>query len=84
MTTSSTLHPSTDFPTEALRESDARYDTARSAFNAMIDPRPAAIVSCRTADDVRRGIVLARERDLVLSARLNQNVRARTGRGTDR
>ncbi len=84
MTTSSTLHLSTDFPTEVLRESDAGYDTARSVFNAMIDRRPAAIVSCRTADDVRRGIVLARERDLVLSVRLNQNVVPAPAGGTDR
>ena len=59
----------TDFPTEVLTADDAGYDEARSVFNAMIDRRPLVIVRCRSADDVVRGLALARERDLVVSVR---------------
>ena len=59
----------TDFPTEVLTPDDAGYDQARSVFNAMIDRRPLVIVRCRNADDVVRGLALARERDLVVSVR---------------
>lgn len=64
-----TIDLPTDFPTEVLRADDPGYDRARSVFNAMIDRRPAAIVRCRSADDVVRGIALARDRGLVLSVR---------------
>jgi FAD/FMN-containing dehydrogenase len=69
MTTTTSLELPTDFPADVLRAGDPGYDTARSVFNAMIDRRPAAIVRCRSADDVARGIALARERGLALSVR---------------
>ncbi|MHC1558979.1 FAD-binding oxidoreductase [Actinomycetospora sp. C-140] len=56
-------------PATVLRPADAGYDAARSVFNAMIERRPAAIVRCRDAGDVARGIALARAHDLALSVR---------------
>src|ERR1700754_2146917 len=69
MSTPITVEPPPDFPATVLRAGDHGYDAARSVFNAMIDRRPAAIVRCRDADDVARGIALARRHDLALSVR---------------
>jgi FAD/FMN-containing dehydrogenase len=52
-----------------LRPGDAGYDDARRVHNGMIDKRPAAIVRCRSADDVRAAVALGREHELELSIR---------------
>jgi FAD/FMN-containing dehydrogenase len=45
------------------------YERLRRVVDARKDLRPRAIVRCRSADDVRRAVELARERDLVLAVR---------------
>lgn len=64
-----TAPPTVDLPGDVLRAGDAGYDSARAVFNAMIDRRPLAILRCRDAADVARGIGFAREHDLALSVR---------------
>ncbi len=53
----------------ALLPGDAGYDAARSIWNAMIDKRPALIVRCDGAADVRTAINAAREHALPLSVK---------------
>jgi len=48
---------------------DARYDSARWVFNAMVDRRPALIVRCAEAKDVIRGVEFARTHGLPLAVR---------------
>ena len=48
---------------------DANYDEARAIWNAMIDRKPAAIVQCRTADDVVHALAHAREQGLDITIR---------------
>ncbi len=54
---------------EIIGPDDGAYDEARSLYNAMIDHRPALIVRCTDAADVRAGLRFAREHDLPLSIR---------------
>ncbi|MGH7540594.1 MAG: FAD-binding protein, partial [Gemmatimonadota bacterium] len=48
---------------------DAEYDGARAMWNGMIDRRPALIVRCAGAADVRRAVDLARDHGLLTSVR---------------
>lgn len=45
------------------------YDEARTIWNAMIDRRPALIVRCMGAADVRQAVRLARAHNLVVAVR---------------
>jgi FAD/FMN-containing dehydrogenase len=46
---------------ELIRSGDARYDEARTVYNAMVDKRPAVIAECATVNDVKHALTLARE-----------------------
>jgi len=52
---------------ELIRIGDARYDDARSIWNAMIDRRPALITSCLGVADVVTCVNFAREHGITLS-----------------
>jgi FAD/FMN-containing dehydrogenase len=54
---------------ELVRPGDPSYDEARSVWNGMIDLRPAAIVRCASAADVRDTLRVARESGLPLAVR---------------
>ena len=49
---------------EVIGPSDPDYDRHRSVFNQMIDRRPAAIVRCRSRDDVIAALAFRAEHDL--------------------
>jgi hypothetical protein len=57
------------FTGRLLRSSDEGYDEARLIWNRAIDRRPALIVRCAGADDVRAAVGWAREHDLLVSVR---------------
>lgn len=48
---------------------DSNYDEVRQIWNAMIDRRPAVIMQCADADDVRQSLIFAREYGLEISIR---------------
>jgi FAD/FMN-containing dehydrogenase len=54
---------------ELLALGDPGYDDARRVFNTMIDRYPALIARARSAEDVRRAVLFAREHDLPLSVK---------------
>jgi FAD/FMN-containing dehydrogenase len=54
---------------QLLQPDDAGYDEARQIWNAMIDKRPAIIVRCAGAADVRASLAFARDHDLRLAVR---------------
>lgn len=57
------------FGGEMIGPEDARFDDARSVWNAMIDRRPALIAQCETAGDVQAAVKLAVARDLPIAIR---------------
>lgn len=72
--TTTLSHPSVERLKAALRgqllsPGSARYDDARSIWNAMIDRRPALIAQCQTADDVVAAVRFAAEHGLLVSVR---------------
>ncbi len=54
---------------DVIRQTDARFDEARTVYNAMIDKRPALIVQCVDVADVIAGVNFAREQDLTIAVR---------------
>ena len=64
-----TAPPTIDLQGDVVRPGDLEYDSARAVFNARIDRKPLAILRCREAADVVRGIAFARQHDLALSVR---------------
>jgi FAD/FMN-containing dehydrogenase len=52
-----------------LWQGEPGYEEARALWNAMVDRRPAVIARCTSAEDARRCLAVARERDLVFSVR---------------
>lgn len=48
---------------------DAEYDESRRIYNAMIDRRPAAVVPCRDAGDVRDAVRAVRDEGLPFAVR---------------
>ena len=52
-----------------LRPGDEGYDAARQTFNGTIDRRPAAIVTCRSTDDVVAAVRAARSASLPVAVR---------------
>ncbi|KAA1422981.1 FAD-binding oxidoreductase [Mumia zhuanghuii] len=52
-----------------LRPGDDLYDEARQVWNAMVDHRPALIVSCRDTDEVAAAVLLARREGLEIGVR---------------
>ena len=54
---------------KVLTPGDVGYDDARAIWNAMIDRRPALIVRCEGASDVRHAVDFARDNNLVLAVR---------------
>ena len=68
----------TDFNTDELagavrggivKPGDESYDQARAVWNGRFDRRPAAIIRCHDADDVKAGIDFAHRRGLRLAVR---------------
>jgi FAD/FMN-containing dehydrogenase len=54
---------------QVLTAADGGYDAARRIWNAMIDKRPALIVRCAGAADVREAVRFAAAHEIVVSVR---------------
>ncbi len=54
---------------QVLLRNDPGYEEARHIWNAMIDRRPALIIRCAGAADVRRAVDFARENELLVAVR---------------
>ncbi|MFF0266602.1 FAD-binding oxidoreductase [Kribbella sp. NPDC004536] len=52
-----------------LLPGDEGYDDARRLWNAAIDKHPGVIARCRTATDVSRAVLFARDHDLEIAVR---------------
>src|SRR5215813_8277291 len=57
------------FSGRVLTPGDEGYDPSRRIWNGMIDRKPAVIVRCSSADDVRAAVKLARAREIPVSVR---------------
>ncbi|WP_210768282.1 FAD-binding oxidoreductase [Cellulomonas humilata] len=51
------------------QQGDDGYDDARRVWNGAVDRRPAAVVRCVDAEDVRAALLVARDSDVPLSVR---------------
>jgi hypothetical protein len=58
-----------EFKGTLILPDDPRYDAARRVWNGRIDRRPALIARCLDAQDVRAGLLFAREHCLPLAVR---------------
>ena len=54
---------------QVWQEDDDGYDDARRVWNGAVDTRPAAVVRCADADDVRTALLVARESGVPLTVR---------------
>jgi FAD/FMN-containing dehydrogenase len=54
---------------EVMMPQDARFDAARTIWNAMIDRKPALIVRCAGVADIMRSLAFARRHELAVSVR---------------
>ncbi len=54
---------------ELFADGDGGYEEARAIFNSMISKRPAAIVQCEGAGDVRAALAFARDNGLEVAVR---------------
>jgi FAD/FMN-containing dehydrogenase len=61
--------PVAGFGGALLRPGDARYDAARTVWNAMVDGRPALIARCATAADVAAAVRHGRAQGLEIGVR---------------
>ena len=57
------------FDGEIVRPTDAAYETARRAWNGMVDKRPAIVVRPRGTADVAAAVRFARKHDLEVAVR---------------
>ncbi len=57
------------FSGEIITPEDAKYDEARSVWNAMIDRRPVLIARCSNTEDVISAVKFASAKDLPISIR---------------
>ena len=62
---------------------DAAYDEARQVWNRAVDRRPAAIVGCKSVDDVRRGLEFAETHRLEIAVRSGGHSQAGHGVADD-
>lgn len=54
---------------ELLTPDQPAYEEARKIWNAMIERKPAAILRCRSVDDIAHGVDFARKHNLLISVR---------------
>ena len=54
---------------DVIASDDAGYDEARKVYNAMIDKRPALVVSCRDVADVQAALAFGRANGLDIAVR---------------
>lgn len=54
---------------QLITPGDSSYDNARRVYNATIDKHPAAILKCRSEQDVVQGILFASKNNLEISIR---------------
>ncbi|MEU9889631.1 FAD-dependent oxidoreductase [Sphaerisporangium sp. NPDC051011] len=57
------------FAGEVILPGDDGYESARRVWNRSIDRRPAVVARCRTADDARSALAVARDAGLEIAVR---------------